>query len=191
MRKAFVERKTDETEVRVELNLDGKGKYEVNTPYKFFNHLLELFAKNAMIDLKLQASGDLEYHIVEDTGIVLGEALQKALGNKKGIARYGFFILPMDESLALNAIDLSGRGKLVFDAEFGLKRIEGLSSEVIEEFLESVALNAKITLQFRLLRGNNEHHKAEALFKCFGRALRMAVALDGKERKIPSTKGLL
>lgn len=191
MRKAEIERKTNETQVFVELNLDGQGKYAINTPYPFLNHLLELFAKNAFIDLKVNASGDLEYHIVEDIGIVLGEALQNALGEKKGIARYGFFILPMDESLALCSIDLSRRGKSVFDAKFDNQKIEGLSCECIEEFLEALALNAKITLQLQLLKGENEHHKAEALFKCFGRALRMAIAKDEREKGVPSTKGML
>jgi imidazoleglycerol phosphate dehydratase HisB len=190
MRKTIVKRKTTETEIELEIGLDGVGKYEVECKENFFKHMLELFAKNALLDLKLKASGDLEHHIIEDIGICLGQALKEALGEKKGINRYGFFVLPMDESTALVAIDLSGRSNLEFQASFNCSSVEGFSTELMKEFFLAFCREAKCNVFIQLLSGSNEHHKIEAIFKCFGRALRKAIEFDERiGNSIPSTKG--
>ena len=194
MRKARVERKTKETRVRVEVDLDGTGKFAVRTGIDFFDHMLEQVAAKSLVDVKLEAEcvdRFDEHHLVEDAGIALGQALSQALGDRNGINRYGFFVLPMDESLALCALDLSGRGKLAFEAGFPAKKVGDLSAEMVEHFFEALATNLGCTLQLRLLAGRNSHHIAEALFKSFGKAWRMAVEPDARMRGVPSTKGRL
>ncbi len=159
MRKARIERKTRETNVEVELKLDGKEKYEIEVELPFFKHLLELFAKNALVDLRVKASGDLEHHTVEDVAICMGKALKEALGDKRGIARYGFFVLPMDESAALAAIDLSGRSSLVFKAGFERERVEGLSTELVQEFFKRSAGKPAVLYSFNCFLGGTSTTK--------------------------------
>ncbi|MCF7884961.1 MAG: bifunctional histidinol-phosphatase/imidazoleglycerol-phosphate dehydratase HisB [Candidatus Marinimicrobia bacterium] len=190
-RKAHSKRKTKETEVEIELNLDGLGKNEIETGIGFFNHMLELFSKHSGVDLKIDIKGDLEvdtHHTIEDTGIVLGQCIKEALGSKAGIQRYGF-LLPMDESLAQVAIDLSGRGELVWDAEFKREKIGDMPTEMFIHFFKSVAYNSEMTLNIQV-EGQNEHHKIEAIFKAFARALKMAIVKTDSD-SIPSTKGQL
>jgi imidazoleglycerol-phosphate dehydratase len=191
-RTAKLERKTNETEITLELNLDGAGKYKVNMGIPFFNHMLELFTRSAMVDLQVTAKGDLEHHIVEDVGIVLGQVLKQAIGDKKGIRRYGFFLLPMDESLVRCALDWCNRGNLVFACDFKYEKVEGMTTDLIQHFFKSVAENAGLTLNLCLIDGENEHHKAEALFKAFGKVLRIAMEPDPRmQDKVPSTKGTI
>ena len=194
MRSARVERRTKETEIEVELNLDGDGTCKVNTEIGFLDHLLTLFSKHSLIDLTVDAKGDLEvddHHTIEDIGLCIGEALAKALDDKRGINRYGFFILTMDESLAQAAIDLSGRAYFVYNAEFKREKIGELSTEMIREFFYAISQNAKMNLNMKV-DGINDHHKCEALFKGFGRALRMALTIDDRIKgEIPSTKGVI
>ncbi len=194
MRKAKIERKTNETKIELEIDLDGTGKYEVDSKIGFLNHLLELFSKQSLIDLNLKAKGDLEvdeHHIVEDIGICLGIALKKALEEKKGIKRYGNALIPMNESIALCAVDFSDRGFPVIKAEFEREIIGDLPTELIQDFFEAVAFNAGINLYIKVLEGRNTHHKIEAMFKAFGRAVRMAVETDERIKGVPSTKGVL
>lgn len=193
MRKAEIQRKTRETDIQVALNLDGSGQYDINTGIGFFDHLLSLFAFHASFDLQLQAQGDLavdDHHTVEDVGIVLGQALRKAPGDARGIQRYGFFLLPMDEVLARAVVDISGRSFLQFQAQFSREKINDLATENILEFFRALVREAGITLHLEILTAGNDHHQAEALFKCFGRSLRDALMLDPSHR-IPSTKGQL
>ena len=194
MRSAKIERKTKETEVKVELNLDGTGKSEVNTGIGFLDHMLTLFSKHSSIDLTVNSKGDLEicdHHTVEDIGICIGLALDKALGNKAGINRYGFFILPMDESQATVALDLSGRSYLVYDAVFEREKLGELSTEMIEHFFQTISQNAKMNLQIKVT-GKNNHHKCEAIFKAFAKSLKIAVQIDENSKgEIPSTKGII
>ncbi len=194
MRKAKIERKTKETEIELEINLDGTGKYEIDTKIAFLNHMLELFSKQSLIDLTLKAKGDLEvdeHHTVEDIGICLGLALKKALGEKKGINRYGNAIIPMDESLVLCAVDFSGRGYPVINAEFEREMVGDLPTELIQDFFEAIAFNAGINLQIKVFYGRNAHHKIEAMFKSFAKAVKNAVELDKRTQGVPSTKGIL
>lgn len=194
MRKATASRETSETKLFVELNADGSGSYGIETGIGFFDHMLELFAKHAMLDLAVKASGDADvdcHHLVEDTGIVLGQALKDALGTKAGIRRYGTFFLPMDETLAMVSLDLSGRPFLVFDAELPCVRLGGFETETTEEFFRAFAFAAGITLHMKVLYGKNAHHMIEALFKALGRALREAASSDAREQGVPSTKGVL
>jgi len=190
VRTAEIVRKTSETEVRVKLNLDGKGSYRVSTGIGFFDHMLESFARHGCFDLEVTAKGDNEHHVVEDTGIALGEAMKKALGDKKGINRFGQAVIPMDEVLILTSVDLSGRAYTSLDVKFRKKKIEDLSSEMIEHFIHSFASEAKMNLHIKFLDGRNDHHKAEAIFKSLAIALRMAVAKDAT-KGLPSTKGVL
>ena len=194
-RKSEIERKTKETQVRVKLNLDGSGSYKVNSGIGFLNHMLDLFSKHSLVDLEVEATGDLEiepHHLVEDVGIVLGQAVKKALGDKKGISRYGFFEVPMDEALCRTAIDFSGRGYLVFNAEFKSEMIGELPTEMIKHFFYSFADQAECNLHINLAYGENEHHKSEAIFKSFARALRNACAYDERSAgKVQSTKGVI
>ncbi|MFH2027798.1 MAG: imidazoleglycerol-phosphate dehydratase HisB [Nanoarchaeota archaeon] len=193
MRKAIIKRKTNETNVNINLNIDGKGKYKIDTPINFLNHMLDLFAKFGGFDLTIKASGDLEvdqHHLVEDIGIALGMAFKKALGTKKGIMRAGYFVMPMDESLAIFAIDVSGRPYLKYDVSFKDKKVGDLMSELIEDFFQGFANNLGVTLHVLLPYGRSDHHRAEAVFKAFGKSLDMATALSPKTpNKIPSTKG--
>ncbi len=192
MRTAKIKRSTNETEIWLTLNLDGKGKSEINTGIGFLDHMLTLFAFHAGIDLQITAKGDLgvdDHHTVEDVGIVLGQALLRALGDRKGVRRYGFFILPMDEVLARSAVDLSGRSFLRLNAAFQRVQIGDFATENIREFFQALVRESGITLHLEILAPGNEHHQAEALFKAFGRALRQAVQIESDE--IPSTKGKL
>lgn len=193
-RTATIKRKTAETDITLSLSLDGKGESSISTGVGFFDHMLTLFSKHSLIDLTVDAKGDLHvdaHHTVEDVGIVLGQALEQALGDKRGIARYGHFTLPMDEVLAVVALDFSGRPVLVVDLPFKTPLIGTFPTELVEEFLRALSSNAKINLHARVLAGGNAHHIAEAVFKALGRAVRMAVANDPREPGIPSTKGSL
>jgi imidazoleglycerol-phosphate dehydratase len=193
-RTAEVERSTKETQIKLRLALDGTGTADVSTGIGFFDHMLELVARHGRLDLAVGASGDLEtgaHHTTEDVGIVLGQALDQALGDRSGIVRYGDAMIPMDEALGACAIDISGRPYCSFDAALPVTSIAGFDTENAEEFFRAVANNAKLTLHLRALEGSNAHHKLEACFKAFARALREAVSLDETETGIPSTKGVL
>ncbi len=193
-RTARINRQTAETQIELELNLDGAGTADVATGVGFFDHMLTLLAKHAAIDLKVRANGDLhvdQHHTVEDTGICLGQALRQALGDKAGIRRYGHFTLPMEETLVTTAIDLSGRYYLVFQAPIPASKIGDFDSELVEDFWQAVAANALANLHVVLHHGRNSHHISEAIFKATARALRMAVELDPRSSGVPSTKGTL
>ncbi len=194
-RKASVHRKTAETEIRARLNLDGRGRYAISTGIRFLDHMLELFTRHGGFDLELQARGDLDvdqHHTVEDIGIVLGQAVRRALGTKKGINRTGYFVVPMDETLALAAIDLSGRPYLVMKAAIRARRVGDLQTELLEDFFHGFATSAGASLHLRVAYGRSSHHAVEALFKAFARALRYACSRDARlKRQLPSTKGLL
>jgi len=193
-RTAEIVRKTAETDIELRLNLDGAGQSQVHTGVGFFDHMLTLLAKHAAWDLAISARGDLEvdaHHTVEDVGICLGEAIARAVGDKKGIHRYGFFMLPMEEALAGVAVDLSGRAAIVYHAQYGGSKIGGFDVQLLEEFLRAVALNAKMNLHVNVPYGSNDHHIAEAICKALGKALRMAVQIDPRETAVPSTKGVL
>ncbi len=192
MREAEIQRDTKETSVHVKLNLDGKGNASIDTGVGFFNHMMELTAFHGSLDLDLHADGDLDvddHHTIEDCGLALGTAFRNALGERKGIERYGSVTLPMDESLANVSMDISGRPYLVFNASFERDSIGMLSTEMIEEFFRAFAMNAGVSLHVNLLYGKNDHHKAEAIFKAFGRCIKQAVKVTGTE--LPSTKGYL
>jgi len=194
MRTAKIDRRTNETQIQLELNLDGTGKAEIATGVGFFDHMLELFTKHAVIDLKVRAEGDLhvdQHHTVEDTGICLGQAIRQAVGDKAGIRRYGHFTLPMEETLVTTAIDLSGRYFMVFNADFPSQKIGDFDSELVYDFWQSAAANALCNLHVVLHHGRNSHHISEAIFKCAARALRMAIESDPRSPGIPSTKGTL
>lgn len=195
MRHAKVSRSTAETKIEVEIGLDGRGRAEIETGVGFLDHMLNLFARHGLFDLVVRAKGDThvdDHHTVEDVGIALGEAFVKAVGDKKGICRYGDVRLPMDEALALVAIDVSGRPFLVFDAPFASARIGSFDTQLVREWFQAFAMNARITLHAKISRGVNDHHVAEALFKGLARALRQAVALEPREAdRVPSTKGAL
>ncbi|MDD2235258.1 MAG: imidazoleglycerol-phosphate dehydratase HisB [Desulfitobacteriaceae bacterium] len=189
-----ISRKTYETDICIKLNLDGMGKSEVDTGIGFFDHMLTLFSKHGLIDLNISCKGDLEtdsHHSVEDVGIVLGQAISKALGDKASISRYGSAYVPMDETLARVVIDLSSRPFLYYDIPFTRQELGNMAVEMVEEFFRAVSNNAGITLHIEVLHGTNNHHMAEAVFKAFGRALRQAVIRDEKIIGVPSTKGLL
>lgn len=194
MRKAKIERKTAETNVRLELGLDGTGERDIATGIGFFDHMLNLFAKHGLFDLTVRCDGDLAvdgHHSVEDIGISLGQAFREALGDKAGITRYGSFYVPMDEALAFVAVDISGRPYLVYDGGEMSLMVGDYDTELTEEFLRAFAVNAGITLHARVLYGKNSHHKIEAIFKALGQALRTAVARDPRIKGVPSTKGVL
>jgi imidazoleglycerol-phosphate dehydratase len=194
-RTATVTRKTGETDIEIVLNLDGSGQAEISTGIGFFDHMLHALARHARFDLQVRASGDLhvdEHHTVEDVGIGLGRALAEALGGRKGIVRMGHAIVPMDEALALVAVDLSGRGYFVFEGAFSTERIGQLGTSLIPHFLESLAHEGRLNLHVRLLAGADDHHRAEAIFKALARALDMAVRRDERlAGQAPSTKGTL
>ena len=195
MRKATVERKTNETQIKVSLNLDGTGKRKIDVPVGFLSHMLDLFGKHGLFDLEVKAKGDTwidEHHTVEDTGIVIGQAFKKALGDKKGIRRYGYFILPMDEVLTLVSVDLGGRPKFIFNVEFTREKVGDLSTELVYDFFEAIAYNLGVNIHIKVFYGRNEHHKIEGIFKAFARAMRMACEIDERAKsQIPSTKGVL
>jgi imidazoleglycerol-phosphate dehydratase len=193
-RTAQIDRKTGETEIHVSLGLDGEGAGERATGVGFFDHMLDLLARHGHLDLIVKARGDLDtgaHHTVEDVGICMGQALDQALGDRAGIARYGQATIPMDEALASCAIDISGRGLCVFEAALPPGAIGNFDHELLEEFLRALALNARLTLHLTVERGTNAHHVIEASFKALARALRSAIALDATERGVPSTKGTL
>ena len=191
---AQIQRKTKETDIQVKLNLDGSGNSVINTGIGFFNHMLEGFSKHGFFDLNLNCEGDLAvdcHHTIEDCGIVLGNAIREALGDKSGIKRFGSCILPMDESLVLCAIDLSGRPYLVFDGEFTTEKIGYMDTEMVKEFFYAISSSAGMNLHIKVLTPGNNHHMAEAMFKAFARALAEAVSHDPRVQGILSTKGSL
>ncbi|MBU0899358.1 imidazoleglycerol-phosphate dehydratase HisB [bacterium] len=193
-RKSKVERITNETQILVSLDLDGEGKHEVNTKVPFLDHMLSLLAKHGLFNLEIKATGDLEvdnHHLVEDVGLTLGEAINKALGNKAGIKRFAFASVPMDESLVALALDISGRPLLVYNVRCLQERTGNFESVLTEEFFKAVTNSAKITFHINLLYGNNTHHIIEAIFKAFGQVLSMATTIDKRIKGIPSTKGRL
>ena len=193
MRIGKIERETKETKIFVEINLDGAGKNEISTGIGFFDHMMNLFATHGQFDLKISCKGDIEvdgHHSVEDIGICLGQAVKNALGDKKSIRRYGTFFLPMDETLALVSLDISGRPFLVFDGGEFAPMIGNFDTELVEEFLRAFAFNAGITLHAKILYGKNSHHKVEAIFKALGHALRIAVEHDEKIHVINLKRGL-
>jgi imidazoleglycerol-phosphate dehydratase len=193
-RTATIARKTAETDIEVELNLDGVGKTDIQTGVGFFDHMLTLFGRHGAIDLVVRASGDLDvdqHHTVEDVGICIGRAIAQALGDKRSIRRYGHFTLPMEETLVTSAIDLGGRAFLVFGAAFPSPKIGEFDSELVEDFWQAVSANALCNLHIVLHHGRNGHHISEAIFKASARALRMAVETDPRQSGIPSTKGTL
>lgn len=194
-RKVIINRKTNETDISISLNIDGAEKREIDIPVGFLTHMLDLFAKHGLFGLSIRAKGDTyidEHHTVEDTGIVLGEAFAKALGDKKGIKRYGFYILPMDEVLATVAIDFAGRYSFRFECAFVREKVGDLSTELIKHFWDAFAQNARVNLYIKVENGENEHHKVEAIFKATARAIRMACEIDERMKdQVPSTKGKL
>ena len=194
-RKGKVERITRETQIRAELNIDGKGRYEISTGIRFFDHMLELFAKHGGFDLKLEATGDLDvdqHHTVEDVGIALGQCFAQALGDRKGVNRAGYFVMPMDETLAVVAVDLSGRPALVYHAPTRFKHVGDLQTELLEDFFDGFVVHCGANLHARVMYGRSNHHKIEGIFKCFARAMRFACSTDARLKdQLPSTKGLL
>jgi imidazoleglycerol-phosphate dehydratase len=194
-RSATIHRKTNETEIRLRLKLDGRGKAVISTGIRFFDHMLELVARHGAFDLDIKARGDLDvdqHHTVEDVGIALGEAVLQAVGNKRGILRAGYFVMPMDESLAVAAIDLSGRPFCVVDAKIGAATVGDFQTELAEDFFQGFAQASRSNVHLRALYGRSSHHQVEAMFKAFARALRFAVSRDRRLRGVlPSTKGLL
>ena len=195
MRKATIDRSTKETSIRIRLVIEGRGRYKVSTGIRFFDHMLELFAHHGGFDLDLSAKGDLDvdqHHTVEDVGIALGQAFAQALGNKRGILRAGYFVMPMDETLGLAAVDFSGRTAAIVDTKVRVRLVGDLQSELVEDFFEGFARGASANVHARILYGRSNHHKVEALFKAFARALRAACWRDQQmKRLLPSTKGLL
>jgi imidazoleglycerol-phosphate dehydratase len=195
VRRAVIDRQTTETQIRLTLGLDGQGKYTVRTGIRFLDHMLDLFARHGGFNLTVDARGDLDvdqHHTVEDLGIALGEAVSKALGTRKGINRAGYFVMPMDETLAVAAIDLGGRPHAVVDLQVKVRTVGDLQTELVHDFFEGFAIGARANVHVKVLYGRSSHHKIEAVFKAFARALRVAVAKDRRLAKmLPSTKGLL
>ena len=195
MRKAQLHRPTKETDIRVRLNIDGRGKYRINTGIHFFNHMLELFALHGGFDLDLHAQGDLkvdQHHTVEDVGITLGQAFEQALGAKRGILRAGYFLMPMDETLGMASVDFCGRTSAVIDTKVRVRLVGDLQSELVHDFFEGFARGARANVHLKTIYGRSNHHKIEALFKAFARAVRAACWRDKRMmRLLPSTKGVL
>ncbi len=194
-RVARLHRKTAETDITARLNLDGSGRYQISTGIRFLDHMLELFTRHGGFDLELRAQGDLDvdqHHTVEDCGLVLGEVVRQALGDKKGVNRAGYFVMPMDETLAVAAVDLSGRPYLVMNAAFRARRVGDLQTEMVEDFFQGFASSARANVHLKLVYGRSSHHGVEALFKAFARSLRYACSRDERlKAMLPSTKGLL
>jgi imidazoleglycerol-phosphate dehydratase len=194
-RRASIRRETRETRINVRLNLDGAGRFDVRTGIRFLDHMLETVARHGAIDLRVRAEGDLDvdqHHTVEDLGMVLGQAVSEALGTRRGIARAGFFVMPMDETLGVASIDLGGRPHAVVDLRLRVRRVGDLQTELVADFFEGFALGARANVHVKVLYGRSSHHQIEAMFKAFARALRMACARDRRlARTLPSTKGLL
>jgi imidazoleglycerol-phosphate dehydratase len=195
VRRAVIDRRTTETQIALTLRLDGHGRYAVRTGIRFLDHMLELFTRHGGFDLSVDATGDLDvdqHHTVEDLGIALGEAVSQALGNRKGINRAGYFVMPMDETLAVAAIDLGGRPHAVVDLKVRVLKVGDLQTELVHDFFEGFAIGARANVHVKVLYGRSSHHHVEAVFKAFARALRVAVAKDKRLAKmLPSTKGLL
>jgi imidazoleglycerol-phosphate dehydratase len=195
MRNAAIERKTKETEIAGKLRIEGRGSYDISTGIRFLDHMLELFAKHGGFDLDLRAKGDLDvdqHHTVEDVGIVLGQLFAQALGDRRGINRAGYFVMTMDETLAVVALDLSGRPYLVYDDRVKTRTVGDLQAELVEDFFQGFAVHAGANLHAKVLYGRSSHHKLEAVFKCFARAMKYACSKDARLKdELPSTKGLL
>ena len=195
MRRALIDRRTTETQISLSLGLDGRGRYDVGTGIRFLDHMLELFARHGAFDLRVRATGDLDvdqHHTVEDLGIALGEAVSKALGRRRGINRAGYFVMPMDETLAVAAVDLGGRPHTVVDLKVTAARVGDLQTELVCDFFEGFAIGARANVHLKVMYGRSSHHKIEAVFKAFARALRVACARDSRlAAMLPSTKGLL
>jgi len=195
VRRAVIDRRTTETQIALTIALDGKGQYDVRTGIRFLDHMLELFARHGVFNLKIRATGDLDvdqHHTVEDLGIALGEAVSQALGNRRGINRAGYFVMPMDETLAVAAVDLGGRPHTVVDLKVGMGRVGDLQTELVHDFFEGFAIGARANVHVKVMYGRSNHHKVEAVFKAFARALRMACERDPRAAGIlPSTKGSL
>lgn len=193
-RKSSVNRTTYETDIKMELLIDGEGKSDIDTGIAFLDHMLILFSKHGLFDLKVKVKGDIEvdcHHTIEDVGIVLGQCIAQALGDKKSIKRYGHILLPMDETLVLCALDISGRPYLAFDASFTVPAVGGYDTEMVEEFFRALCIGAGINMHLKIIAGKNNHHMIEALYKAFGRALDDGVQLDERVKGVPSTKGML
>jgi imidazoleglycerol-phosphate dehydratase len=195
MRRGVIDRRTTETQIALSITLDGKGLYQVHSGIRFLDHMLELVARHGAFDLRIDAKGDLDvdqHHTVEDLGIALGEAVSKALGDRRGINRAGYFVMPMDETLAVAALDLSGRPHAVIDLRTRVSRVGDLQTELVHDFFEGFALGARANVHVKVLYGRSSHHHVEAVFKAFARALRVACSKDRRlSRVLPSTKGLL
>ena len=195
MRRARVERRTTETQITVRLGIEGRGRYAVSTGIRFLDHMLELVARHGAFDLRIDAAGDLDvdqHHTVEDVGIALGEAVAGAVGSRRGINRAGYFVMPMDETLGVAAIDLGGRAHAVVDLRLRVRRVGDLQAELLHDFFEGFAQGARANVHVKVLYGRSSHHQVEALFKAFARALRVACDKDDRmARRLPSTKGLL
>jgi imidazoleglycerol-phosphate dehydratase len=195
VRRGVIKRDTTETQIALTLTIEGRGRYQVSTGIRFFDHMLELFTRHGAFDLTLNATGDLDvdqHHTVEDIGIALGEAVSQALGNRRGINRAGYFVMPMDETLAVVALDLGGRPHASIDLKLKVQRVGDLQAELIHDFFEGFAIGARANVHAKVLHGRSSHHHVEAVFKAFARALRVACAKDKQlARQLPSTKGLL
>ena len=195
MRRARIERHTTETQITVRLGIEGQGRYEVSTGIRFLDHMLELLARHGAFDLRIDAAGDLDvdqHHTVEDVGIALGEAVSKAVGTRRGINRAGYFVMPMDETLGVAAIDLGGRPHAVVDLRLRVRLVGDLQSELLHDFFEGFALGARANVHVKVLYGRSTHHQVEAIFKAFARALRVACDKDDRmAKRLPSTKGLM
>ena len=195
MRRAMIDRKTTETQIALALTLDGKGRYRIGTGIRFLDHMLELFARHGAFNLDIRAKGDLDvdqHHTVEDLGIALGEAVSQAIGNRRGINRAGYFVMPMDETLAVAAVDLGGRPHAVVDLKKPARLVGDLQTELVHDFFDGFAIGARANVHVKVMYGRSSHHKIEAVFKAFARALRVACAKDKRlARLLPSTKGLL
>ncbi len=195
MRNSDFERKTKETEIKIKLEIDGNGKYEIDTPLGFFSHMMETFSKTGMFNIQMGVKGDIkvdQHHTIEDTGIALGKTFNKALGEKKGINRAGYFVYPMDEALAVVSVDIGGRPYLQFDAEFKRKICGELDTDVLQDFFQGFANGLMANIVVRMPYGRSDHHKIEAIFKAFGKAMKMACSTDSRAiEDIPSTKGMI
>jgi imidazoleglycerol-phosphate dehydratase len=195
VRRAVIDRQTRETQIRVRLGIEGRGRYDIQTGIRFLDHMLDLVARHGAFDLEIRAKGDLDvdqHHTVEDLGIAFGEAVSKALGTRRGINRAGYFVMPMDETLAVAAVDLGGRAHAVVDLALKVKLVGDLQSELVHDFFDGFALGVRGNVHVKVLYGRSSHHQVEAVFKAFGRALRVACSKDRQlARMLPSTKGLL
>ena len=195
MRRGVIDRRTTETQIQLAIGLEGRGRYEVRTGIRFLDHMLELFARHGAFDLKIACTGDLDvdqHHTVEDLGIALGEAIAQALGDRRGINRAGYFVMPMDETLAVAAIDLGGRPHVAVDLKLKVKQVGDLQAELIHDFFEGFSIGARANVHLKVLYGRSSHHHVEAVFKAFARALRVACSKDKQlKTMLPSTKGLL